>query len=322
MRNVLLFVFFVPGFLTAQILFTAIDHSSNDVRACLLDDSTNEIIEVSFNNSYLPVWLGDKIVFNYGNHIWISDKSTKNQRIIFEGFKPVISKSNTFIAGYTKDGITIADSSGKVLKKIDVNYWERITPTFSHDEESISYFDKERESCFLFNWKNETNRLFGKNVYHPSWSPDGSKILFNFGKIDSNFRVAVVDSSWKEGLPMNFITGINENALLPIWSPKQNFISYMILTPTSSKPESDLIGGNIILFDLKTKIKTIMAEDAGFTEGAYPQFCFDEDEKYFYYTSINSLGNGAISKIDLLNNFQKEILTHDNNLDCRLPSCR
>lgn len=323
MKNILLFIFFfTPGFLASQILFTAIDHSANDVRACLLDDSTHEIIEISFNNSYLPIWFGVKIVFNYGNHIWISDKTTKDQRIIFEGLKPVVSRSNKYVAGYSKEGITIADSSGKVLKKIEVDYWEKITPTFSYDEKSISYFDKERESSFLFNWKNETNKLFGKNIYHPSWSPDGSKILFNFGKMDSNFRVAVVDSSWKEGIPMNFITNVNENSVLPIWSPKQNFIAYMTLNQINSKSESDLMNGTIILYDLKTKIKTILAEDAGFTEGAYPQFCFDQSEKYFYYTSINPLGNGAITRIDMQNNFQNEILTHDNNLDCRLPVCR
>jgi len=313
---------FFPISLSAQILFTAIDHSENDIRACMLNDSTHEIIEISLNRSYLPTWIGDKIVFNFGNHIWMSDKSTKDQRIIFEGLKPVVSKSNSLIAGYSKQGITIVDSSGKVLKKLEVNFWEKVTPTFSFDEESISYFDKDREACYLFNWKNETNRLFGKNIYHPVWSPDGMQILFNTGKMDANFRVAVVDSSWKEGTPVNYITSINENAVVPIWSPKQNYIAYMILHSKNSNVESDLISSNIILYDIKTKVKTIIAEDAGFTEGAYPQFCFDGEEKYLYYTSVNSLGNGALVKIELKNNFQKKILTHDKNLDCRLPACK
>lgn len=314
--------FFIFSQVFPQVVFTAINHSLNDVRACFFDDSTNEIIELSSNNSYLPVWFDDKIIFNFGNHVWLTDKTGNEQRILFEGVKPVVSKKNKFIAAYTRDGIVVADSQFKILKTIEVNYWDKITPTFSFDECSVSYYDKERESTFLFNWFNETNKQFGKMIYHPTWSPDGKKILLNTGKIDEDFRVGIVDSSWKEGDPISFITSKNENCILPIWSPRQNYIAYMILKSNKTLPNSDFIPGSIILYNISTRVKTVIAEDAGFTEGAYPQFCFDREEKFFYYTAINDLGYGIIARINLKDNYEKKNLTNDINLDCRLPHCQ
>ncbi|MCX8011446.1 MAG: hypothetical protein N3A61_09860, partial [Ignavibacteria bacterium] len=297
----------------------AIDHSISDVRACLYDSSTKEVTEISSNNSFLPNWLGDDIIFNFGNHIWKTDVSISSQKIFFEGFKPIVSKRNKFIAAYTRKGIIIADSLGSVIKEIEVNYWSKITPTFAFDESIISYFDPERQACYLFDWKKEINKLFGSSIYHPTWSSSGDKILFNYGKIDENFRICLVDSSWKEGDEYNFITPTDENAIVPIWSPFENVIAFMVIDVESRSDSSDLIPGKIYFYNTKTESRKLIAEDAGFTEGDFPQFCFDNAGNYFYYTAINKKGNGTIVQLDLKNNFQKTYITTNQDIDYRLP---
>jgi len=146
-------------------------------------------------------------------------------------------------------------------------------------------------------------------------------VLFrsNTGKVDSNFRVGIVDTNWNENQPVNYITPIYENSIVPIWSPSGRFIVYMTLLSKNSIQNSDFIPARIVLYDTKSKTKQIISEDAGFTEGAYPQFSFSKDERYFYYTAIRENGTGTIIQVDLNSNFEKRILINDSNLDARLP---
>ncbi len=181
------------------------------------------------------------------------------------------------------------------------------------------YYDKKREATFRFNWEEQRNHLFGHYIFHPVYSPDGSKILINVGKVDSNFRVGIVNPDWNENQPINYITSSYENSIVPIWSPSGQFIAYMTLLTKSTIPNSDFIPARIVLYNTKTKTKEIISEDAGFTEGAYPQFSFSKDERYFYYTAVRENGAGTIVQVDLLKNLEKKILINDPDIDARLP---
>lgn len=306
--------------LYAQVVFTGVDRLTESVKAFYLNVETEQISELSFSNSYLPRWLSENfLVLNIGNSIFKVDKYREKQIYFFEGYMPVVSNSSRYVAAYSKNGITIADSSGKILTVLEVDYWSKITPIFSFDEKSIFYYDKRREATFKFNWEKQTNQLFAHYVFHPLHSPDGTELLINIGKVDSNFRIGIVHSNWAENQPINYITSPYENSVSPIWSPSGNYIAYMTLLSKNTIAGSDFIPARIVLYNKKTRTKQIITEDAGFTDGAYPQFSFSKDEKYFYYTAIRENGTGTIVQIDLSNNFEKKILINDFNIDARLP---
>lgn len=320
MKKILALKFILLTNLFAQVVFTGVDRLTETVKAYYLNVETEQLLELSFSNSYLPRWLNENfIVLNIGNSIFKVDKYRDRQVFFFEGFMPVVSNSGKYVAAYTTDGIVVSDSSGKILRKLEVDYWSRITPTFSHDERIIFYYDKKREATFGFDWENLTNHLFAHYVYHPVFSPDGSKILINVGKVDSNFRVGIVNPDWKENQPINYITSPYENSIVPIWSPSGKYIAYMTLLSQKTIQNSDFIPARIVLYDTNSKTKQIISEDAGFTEGAYPQFSFSKDERYFYYTAVREIGTGTIVQVDLQNNFEKKILINDPNIDARIP---
>lgn len=320
MKNIFIAILLYQTVLHGQILFTGVDKLTGTVKAYYLIEETGQIIELSSGNSYLPRWLNDEfIVLNIGNSIFKVDKFGNNKIYFFDGFMPVVSRSGKYIAAYSKEGIIIADSTGKILSKVEVDYWHKVTLMFSYDEKHIFYYDKTRNACFLFDWGNQTNRFLASHLYHPTYSPDGEFLLVNIGKVDSNFRVAIVPKNWQEGKPLNYITSPYENSIVPIWSPSGRYIAYMILHTQHPLENSDFIPASIILYDRTTKSKFVIAENAGFTEGAYPQFSFNGDEKYLYYTSILENGNGTISRIDLSKNFEKMDLINDKFLDARLP---
>ncbi|MGB9665465.1 MAG: TolB family protein [Ignavibacteria bacterium] len=305
--------------LSAQIVFTGYDRLNESVKAFYLNLENEQLTELSYANSYLPRWLNENyIVLNIGNSIFKVDKFRQKQNYFFEGFMPVVSRSGKYVAAYSQKGILVADSTGKVLSILEVDYWSKVTPIFSSDEKSIYYYDKKREATFKFDWEKQTNNLFAHNVIHPLTSPDGKRILINFGKMDSNFRVGIVSSDWKENLPINFITSVYENSIVPMWSPSGRYIAYMTLLTNKKLENSDLIPANIILYDTRNGTKQSLTDDAGFTEGAFPQFSFSQDEKYFYYTSIRENGTGTIVQFDL-SDFSKKILIADPELDARIP---
>ncbi len=320
MKNIFIWLAVFKLSLWGQIVFTGVDRLTESVKAFYLNVETEQLTELSYSNSYLPRWLNEnQIVLNIGNSIFKVDKFRERQIYFFEGYMPAVSNSGKYIAAYSPKGITIADSTGKILRVLEVDYWSKITPIFSHDEKSVFYYDKKREATFKFDWEKLTNHLFAHYVFHPVYSPDGSKLLINTGKVDSNFRVGIVDTNWNENQPVNYITPIYENSIVPIWSPSGRFIAYMTLLSKNAIQNSDFIPARIVLYDTKSKTKQIISEDAGFTEGAYPQFSFSKDERYFYYTAIRENGTGTIIQIDLNSNFEKRILINDSNLDARLP---
>lgn len=319
MKKILFFSFLIFSNLSAQIVFTGYDRLNQSVKAFYLNLENHQLTELSYANSYLPRWLNeDYIVLNIGNSIFKVDKFRQKQNYFFEGFMPVVSRSGKYVAAYSQKGIVVADSTGKILSILEVDYWSKVTPIFSFDEKSIYYYDKKREATFKFDWEKQTNSLFAHNVIHPLISPDGKQILLNSGKMDSNFRVGIVSSDWKEDSPINFITSIYENSIVPVWSPTGRYIAYMTLLTKKKLENSDLIPANIILYDTRNGTKQILTDDAGFTEGAFPQFSFSQDEKYFYYTTIRENGTGTITQFNL-SDFSKKILIDDPDLDARIP---
>jgi hypothetical protein len=322
MKKIFLFTliaYFISVDLSAQIVFTGFDRLRESVTAFYLNLENEQLTELSYANSYLPRWLNENyIVLNIGNSIFKVDKFRDKQSFLFEGFMPVVSRSGKYIAAYSQKGIIVADSTGKILSILEVDYWSKATPIFSYDEKSIFYYDKNREATFKFDWENQTNKLFAHNVIHPLSSPDGKKILINSGKMNTNFRVGIVSSDWKENEPINYITSAYENSIVPIWSPSGRYIAYMTLLTNKKLENSDLIPANIILYDTRNGSKQIITDDAGFTEGAFPQFSFSQDEKYLFYTSIRENGTGTIVQFNLTD-FSKKILIADPDLDARIP---
>lgn len=321
MRVVFVIILFMNFNSFSQVVFTAVDSDNNDVRACYYDEEKDEVIILSSNNSYLPNWLGNYIIYNFGNHIWRTNTTTFEEEILIEGLNAVVSPSQKYFAVRVKDGVAIADSSGKLIKKIEVDAWNKVNVTFSYNDVYFTYYDKLKETCNLFDWKNETIKKLGSNIYHPQWNKKGNKILINIGKLEENFRVGIIDTNYVDGDKINYITNYNQNAIIPIWSPNENYIAYFLLDDENKNDLTDLHSGSIFIYKVFDGSRILVDTEAGYTEGAYPQFCFDNDEKYFYYNRVNEFGKGEIFRYNLSDGSKKK-LTKNEKIDYRIPKCK
>lgn len=299
-----------------KIVFTAIDYPNDEVRAVICDSDGNNRIELGFNKTYLPVWFNDKILLNSDTFIWQCDSSGENLQKLFPGYRAVVSNNKKMFAFYDRDGIGIADASCKVIKQIAVNAFEDAAITWAKNDDKVSYFDPEKKISYLFNLKNDSLEIFGDSIYHPLWNPRNELVLYNQTLHDEKFCVVVknIKSDSK-----NVISGQNENAVVPIWSSAGNKIAYLSFrTPIENSPQSDIFPCNLILYDLENKVSTILTSEAGFTDKAFPQMCFDERDEFLYFTKINENNLGSIARINL-KTFKQETISVNMLLDERFP---
>lgn len=299
-----------------KILFTAIDYSSGEVRATICDEYSTNRHDLGFNKTYLPVWFGEKILLNSDNFIWQCDTAGERLTQLFLGYRVSVSNDKKMAAFYTSEGINIADESGKVIKQIFVNTLNDAAITWSRDDDKISYFDPDKQKCFLFNLKNDSIEVFGDSIFHPLWNPTKNYLLFNRALSDGKFNIVVRDLL--NGIEF-IINKTGENALVPIWSSDGSKIAYLSFkTFLESSPETDLYACDLILFDLEKKSHKKLASNAGFTDKAFPQMSFDEKDEFLYFTLVNDNGLGSIARVNL-RSMKQETIGKDNQIDERFP---
>jgi hypothetical protein len=314
-----------------KIIFTSIDYNTEDVRAVICDFDGSNRIDLGFNKTYLPVWFNDKILFNSDTYMWECDTAGNNLKQLPEGFRISVSNDKTKFAFYNSKGIAISDSSGKIIKQILVDAWEDITITWSKDDEMISFYNPELDICYLFKLSNDSLMVFGDSIYHPLWNKKNDKILYNKITDEGFFDVMLIDSLGSKN-PVR-INSEKELAVVPVWSNSGEKIAYL---SAAAEPEeewiTDMLTSKLILYDLNTSASIILTERAGFTDQAFPQIFFDENDEYIYFTSINDNGMGALTRINLnfLNNsdlsgqlpIQIEIISKDSSVDDRFPQVK
>ncbi|MEO8398422.1 MAG: hypothetical protein ABI550_01265 [Ignavibacteriaceae bacterium] len=304
------------SFPQTKIIYTAVDYSLNEVRAAICDSSGSNKYDLGFSKTYLPVWFGDNILFNSDTYIWKCDTVGGNLTKMMEGFRVSVSHDETMFAFYNLKGIGIADTSGKIIKQYLVEPWRDVTITWSKNDDQISYYNLEKETCYLFNLENDSLINFGEEIFNPLWHKSNSYILYNQKNKDGLFDVILNSIEKNKRLILN---SPGEMALVPIWSNDGTKIAYLVI---KDKPkmevQTDMLESTLMLYDLKTKAHTILTGDAGFTDQAFPQMSFDKNDKNIYYTSISSTGIGTLTKINL-KTLSKEIISRNKNIDERFP---
>lgn len=302
-----------------KIVFTAIDYSINEVRASICDSDGNNRNELGFNKTYLPVWFNDKILLNSDSFIWQCDTSGENLQKLFPGYRASVSNSKKMFAFYDRDGIAIADEKGKVIKQISVNTFQDAAITWTKNDDKVSYFDPEKKICYLFNLTTDSLEIFGDSIYHPVWSPKNNFLLYNQALQDGKFSIVLKNLQTNVKVIVN---KNNENTVVPIWSNTGNKIAYLSFKiAVEDTPESDLIPCSLILYDIASRKSILLSEEAGFTDKAYPQMCFDDEDKFLYFTKINEYNLGSIARVSLLT-LQQENISNNASIDERIPQIK
>ncbi len=300
-----------------KILYTSLDYNTGDLRACIMDtDGTNKT-DLGFNKTYLPFWVGNNIVFNSDTFIWKVDLNGENMREIATGYRVAESNNKDKFAFYNEGGIGIADINGTLLKQIYVDCWEDVSITWSKNDEHITYYKFETEKCYMFDIANETISLFGDYVYHPLWHNNHNMILFNKMMINELYGVYL-----RKGEEDFLVSNPAGMSVVPIWSNDGTKIAYFeIIEFVDYEVESDMYISQLILYDVIKGESSVLANDAGFTDKAFPQFSFDDSDEHIYYTAINDKGYGSIVKISLETKM-KTVISNNPDVDERFPLIR
>ncbi len=300
-----------------KIVYTAVDYINNEVRAAICNADGLNKYDLGFNRTYLPVWFGDNILFNSDTYIWQCDSTGENLKQLSPGYRVSVSHDQTKYAFYSSPGISIADTSHKIIKEILIDPWEDVSITWSKDDSKISYFNNSTKKLFLFDLATDSVMMFGNFVFHPLWNPSDNSILYNQKNENELFDVFTIDSL--DSPDKKMINKPGEMAVVPVWSNDGEKIAYLsIHSEKDDSVQSDMLKSDLVLFDKKTGEKKILATDAGFTDQAFPQVTFDENDKYIYYTSITEYGTGALARVYLTTG-ETEIISKDPKIDDRFP---
>lgn len=301
-----------------NILFTYVDYKNGEVRAAVCDEFGENRVDLGFNKTYLPVWFNGKIILNSLNFIWSCEVSGENLTKIREGFRASGSVSNKYFAFYTQEGIAIYDTVYKLKKELSLNVWTDVSITWLNNDSIISFYDTEKESTIFFNIEKDSLFTYGKDIFHPIWNSQTGEIIYN--KVLDNGNFAIFLSHFDiPGNNDSLLTLESENALVPVWSNNYDKIAYMRIKEDSLQViESDMMLADIIIYDLRTRKYYLLAQDAGYTDQAYPQFSFDKTDENLFYTALSQRGSGIIKKINI-ETLQTDIITKDLQIDERIP---
>lgn len=300
-----------------KLLFTYIDYSANEVRSAICDADGNNVIDLAFGKSFLPVWMNDKVILSTQSFIRLCDTAGLDMQKIGLGYRASVSNKEDMFAFYNKDGIIVYDSSKKFVKQIEVEPWTEVTITWSNDDSRISFYELKTQLCKIYDLKSDSIFVFGSFVYHPLWNRNNNLILYN-KQLESGLFGVFITSKPSDAYG-KMITSENEMCVVPGWSNKGDKIAFLRIRPDSLQPsQGDMYISDLVLYDLNSKKFSVLADDAGFTDQAFPQFSFDSNDEYIFYTAVNKDGNGVIKKINI-STLESEVITKDFSLDHRLP---
>lgn len=312
--------FFVSIKISPQenILYTYVDYRSGEVRAAMLNTASNERLDLGFNKTYLPAWIGNKILFNGQNFIWRCNDDGSELTKIGDGYRVSVSQNENLFAFYSKNGISIYDSSLNFLKEIEVETWTDVSITWLKNDSAISFYNLQKQICYLYFIFEDSIAQLGEFIYHPIQS--GSQIVFN--KLEKGIYSIFLMNETESPAIARLISNGFDNSVVPIFSHDGNKICYLKILPDSLQNiQSDMFRSELVLYDIEKSETKILATDAAFTDQAFPQFTFSNSGEEIFYTAMNENGLGVLKKISLRNK-PIEQLTIDPALDERFPICR
>ena len=112
-------------------------------------------------------------------------------------------------------------------------------PSFSPNGESIAFVsDREGFGVFVMGATGESVRRLTDFGFNPTWSPDGTKVLFATEDVGANpyARTTSLSTLWTVDVATEEPTKIfDEDAVQPQWSPNDHRIAYWALPPTGGQ---------------------------------------------------------------------------------------
>jgi tricorn protease len=156
-------------------------------------------------------------------------------------------------------------------------------PEISPDGKQVAYFSDESGEYDLYVRPAEggpATRIptgLATAVYHMTWSPDGTKLLFS----DKSFALHVVDVATRKVERIGASSNLKNDQFTwevadYAWAPDSNWIAYSFVEANRN--------GRIWLYNLKTKQKVALTD--GFFDSLNPRF--DADGTTLYFLSYNN----------------------------------
>lgn len=136
--------------------------------------------------NFFPNWStdGSKIVYDRIDSVWMMDADGSNKRVIVRGRHPNFSPDGSKIIYQYGDQLYLVDTTGGNVVKLTslTSGFEPRYPSYSPNGDKIVFqhqLSGERPDTWVMN-SNGTNlkRLTVDGGLAPTWSPDGSKILY------------------------------------------------------------------------------------------------------------------------------------------------
>jgi TolB protein len=162
-------------------------------------------------------------------------------KLVFDSDRDGERLANTIENRGVKE-IYISDYDGENQKRVTIDRWLNITPTWSPDARSIAYTSYRRGGANLFisnifqGTLEEVTRGRPGEHWLPAWSPDGTRIAFSSTR-DGNPEIYVAN---RDGSDVRRLTNHQGIDISPTWSPSGTQIAFT--SDRSGTPQIYIIG--------------------------------------------------------------------------------
>lgn len=302
-----------------KIVFTYFSMVHSELRAGYTDDNFASVHDLGSRNTFLPVWTDSGVVFCGENFIWRTNQNGEALQKVGNGYKPSPSLSGKYFAYYAPGGIQIRKSDGSPVKLIEVDFWDDVSITWLPDENGITFFSGEKQTCIGFDIASDSIFQIGGNIIQPVWNSSGDRFLYNALADDENFGI-YLGSKFASSDQDTLLTDPAKNSLIPVWDNTANSFYFIELLPDSLQDSPGfLMKGWLKHYSFETRETIVIDKSAAFTDNVYPQFTISRSTGRLYYTHLDRTGFGKIAVYDKKTG-RTEILGNDDfRNDFRFP---
>lgn len=235
-------------------IYHNVDYGSEmGVRKINLSDGSNELIIEDANIFSSPS--NGKIAYVKDYSVYLSNTDGSDPRLIQDGsesycsFAIISPDANYFAFAQTnysnlKSVLYIKKTTGTDLKKVADLKSDFLLYSFSPDCKKIAFIQSDEDGIFenfgVYDIEKETSEIFGGHISHysgllsmPSWSPDGSKVVFPASDISNTSIAKLMLADVNNKTLKTISTG--DIIAMPEFSPLGNKIAFIKGVRTTGK---------------------------------------------------------------------------------------